>query len=74
MSPDKLSLKAAQDASFSDVAVGDRVLVTGKISFDSKNIITKTVYLVKGSDLKGDRGQGAAGMANTRSFRTALRQ
>ena len=52
MSPDKLSLKAAQDATFADVAVGDRVLVTGKISFDSKNIITKTVYLVKGADIK----------------------
>ncbi len=50
--PDQLSLKAATESSFKDISVGDRILVTGKISADSKNIITKTVYLVKNTDLK----------------------
>ena len=50
--PDQLSLKAATESNFKEIAVGDRVLVTGKISADSKNIITKTVYLVKNADLK----------------------
>ncbi|MEZ5344039.1 MAG: hypothetical protein R2681_00660 [Pyrinomonadaceae bacterium] len=53
--PDNLSLKAATDAKFTDVANGDRILVTGKVSDDKKNIITKTVYLVKDSDLKAQQ-------------------
>ena len=50
--PDKLNLKAATDSTLSEISVGDRVLVTGKVSLDKTNIITKTVYLVKNSDLQ----------------------
>ncbi len=53
--PDNLSLKAATEAKFTDVANGDRVLVTGKVSDDKKSITTKTVYLVKDSDLKAQQ-------------------
>ncbi len=53
--PDNISLKAATDASLSEIGTGDRVLVTGKISEDSSNILTKTVYLVKSSDLKAQQ-------------------
>ncbi len=51
LSPDNLSLKAATPSSLADVTVGDRVLLTGKVSEDKKTIITTAVYLVKGSDL-----------------------
>ncbi len=50
--PDNLSLKAASQSNRSEIAVGDRVLVTGKVSIDKTNILTKTVYLVKNSDVK----------------------
>ncbi len=50
--PDNLSLKAATASTFSDIEIGDRTLVIGKISFDKKNITTKTLYLVKNSELK----------------------
>lgn len=53
--PDNLSLKAATEAKFADVANGDRVLVTGKVSDDKKSIVTKTVYLVKDADLKAQQ-------------------
>ena len=49
--PDNLSLSAATDSSLSEVSVGDRVLVTGKVSDDRTSIIPTAVYLVKGSDL-----------------------
>ena len=56
--PDKLSLKAATDSSFSDISIGDRMLVTGKVALDKKSILTKTVYLVKDSDIKADQAKG----------------
>lgn len=49
--PDNLSLPAAADSSLDELSVGDRVLVTGKVSEDKKTIITTGVYLVKGSEL-----------------------
>jgi hypothetical protein len=49
--PDNLSLKAATPSSLSELTVGDRVLLTGKVSDDKKTIITTAVYLVKGTDL-----------------------
>jgi len=49
--PDNLSLKAATPSSLSELTVGDRVLLTGKVSDDKKTIITTGVYLVKGSDI-----------------------
>ncbi|MCB1023364.1 MAG: hypothetical protein KDB79_03185 [Acidobacteria bacterium] len=53
--PDNLSLKAATDSAYTDVSVGDRALVTGKVADDKKSILTKTVYLVKDSDLKAQQ-------------------
>ena len=50
--PDNLSLKAATDSKLSDISVGDRVLVVGKVSSDKKTILTKSIYLVKGSDIQ----------------------
>lgn len=49
--PDNLSLQAAVDSSLDELSVGDRVLVTGKVSEDKKTIVTTGVYLVKGSEL-----------------------
>ena len=49
--PDNLKLSAAKESSLSELSIGDRVLVTGKVSENKKNIFTKTVYLVKGSDI-----------------------
>ncbi len=53
--PDNLSLKAATDAQQSDISVGDRVLIVGKVSDDKKTVLTKTVYLVKGSDIQAQQ-------------------
>lgn len=50
--PDNLSLKAALESKLSDISVGDRVLVTGKVSGDKKMILAKDIYLVKGSDIQ----------------------
>jgi len=49
--PNDLSLKAAVDSSLDELAEGDRVLLSGKVSEDRKSIVTTSVYLVKGSDL-----------------------
>lgn len=49
--PNDLSLKAATESSLEEVAVGDRVLLSGKVSDDRKSILTTSVYLVKGDEL-----------------------
>ena len=49
--PDNLSLKAATDSKLADISVGDQVVVVGTFPNSKTNMITKTVYLVKGSDL-----------------------
>ncbi len=49
--PDNLSLSAATDSKLENVSVGDRVLITGKVSDDKTRIMTKTIYLVKGSEI-----------------------
>ena len=50
--PDNLKLSAATDAKLADIAVGDRLLVTGKVSDDRKSIYSNKIFLVKGSDLQ----------------------
>ncbi len=50
--PDNLSLAAAADSKLSEITVGDRVLVVGKVSGDKKTVLSKSVYLVKGADLQ----------------------
>lgn len=52
LSPDNLKLSAAEDAVLADITVGDRVLVTGKVSDDKKSIYSNKVFLVKGTDLE----------------------
>jgi len=49
--PENLSLKAATDSKLADISVGDQVVVVGTFPNSKTNMITKTVYLVKGSDL-----------------------
>lgn len=58
--PDNLSLKAATESSLAELSVGDRVLVTGKVSEDRKTIITTALYLVKGSDLAAQQAKQRA--------------
>jgi ribosomal protein L24 len=49
--PDNPSLKAAVAASFADVGVGDKLLVTGMVSADKKTIPAKAIYLLTKSDI-----------------------
>ena len=49
--PDNLSLKAAVDSKLSDISVGDQVVVVGTFPKSKTDMITKTVYLLKDSDL-----------------------
>ncbi len=46
ISPENPSLKAAVDSQLSEIAVGDKLLVTGMVSEDKKSIPAKTVYLM----------------------------
>ncbi|NNF00366.1 MAG: hypothetical protein HKN25_15200 [Pyrinomonadaceae bacterium] len=49
--PDNLSLKAAKDSKLSEISVGDQVVIVGTFPKSKTDMITKTIYLVKGSDL-----------------------
>lgn len=49
--PENPSLKAAVASNFSDIAVGDKILVTGIVSADKKSIPAKTVYLMTKADI-----------------------
>ncbi|MFV0387127.1 MAG: DUF5666 domain-containing protein [Pyrinomonadaceae bacterium] len=49
--PDNLGLKAATDSEKSKIAVGDRVVITGTVAADKSQILSKTVYMVKGAAL-----------------------
>lgn len=55
--PDNLKLSAATPASFEDIAVGDRVLVTGEVSEDKSMISSNKMFLVKGTDLEAQAEQ-----------------
>ena len=48
---DNPSIKAAVSAALSDIAVGDKLLVTGIIAADKKSVPAKTVYLMTKSDI-----------------------
>ncbi len=52
MSPENLSLSAAEDSAIGDISTGDRVLVTGNVSEDKKSVYANKVFLVKGSDIE----------------------
>jgi hypothetical protein len=49
--PENPSLKAAVASSFSDIGVGDKLLVTGIVSADKKSVPAKAVYLMTKSDI-----------------------
>lgn len=49
--PDDPSLKAAIAATFDEVGVGDKLLVTGFFSEDKKTLPARTVYLMTKSDI-----------------------
>lgn len=49
--PDNPILPAAVASSFSEIGVGDKLLVTGKVSDDKKTIPAKAVYLLTKSDI-----------------------
>ncbi len=51
VSPENPSLKTAVESKFSEVGVGDKLLVTGAVSADKKTIPAKTVYLMTKSDI-----------------------
>jgi hypothetical protein len=49
--PENPSLKAAVDSNFSDIGVGDKLMVTGIVSTDKKSVPAKAVYLMTKSDI-----------------------
>jgi len=49
--PDNPTLKAAVASAFSDIGVGDKILVTGMVSADKKSLPAKAVYLMTKSDI-----------------------
>jgi len=51
VSPEKPSLATAVTSSFSDIGVGDKVIVTGILATDKKSIPAKSVYLMTKSDI-----------------------
>ncbi len=51
VSPDNPSLKAAVASNFSDIAVGDKLIVTGIVSSDKKSLPAKAVYLMTKTDI-----------------------
>ncbi|HEV8157516.1 MAG TPA: hypothetical protein VGP58_00685, partial [Pyrinomonadaceae bacterium] len=51
VSPEKPSLATAVASNFSDIAIGDKVIVTGILATDKKSIPAKSVYLMTKSDI-----------------------
>jgi hypothetical protein len=49
--PDNLKLSAATESKLADITAGDRVLVSGTLSENNKDIFAVKVYLVKGTDI-----------------------
>jgi hypothetical protein len=51
ISPENPSMKAAVDSSFSEIGIGDKVVVSGFLATDKKSIPVRTVYLMSKSDI-----------------------
>jgi len=51
VSPEKPSLATAVASNFSDIGIGDKVIVTGILATDKKSIPAKSVYLMTKSDI-----------------------
>ena len=69
VSPENPSLKTAVDANFSDIGVGDKLLVTGMVSEDKKTIPAKVVYLMTKADIAQKQAKRKRRMENTRNYR-----
>ncbi len=76
--PENPTLKAAVAANLSDIGAGDKLLVTGTVSSDKKQIPAKTVYLLSKSDIAQKqtkeaeqwRTRGITGRATKVDFQT----
>jgi hypothetical protein len=53
VSPEVPSIKNAAASSFTDIAVGDKVMVTGIMATDKKSIPARAVYLMTKTDIAG---------------------
>jgi len=53
VSPENPSLKTAVAATFADIGVGDKVIVTGIMASDKKSIPARAVYLMTKADIAG---------------------
>ena len=53
VSPENPSLKTAVAATFTDIGVGDKVIVTGILAGDKKSIPARAVYLMTKADIAG---------------------
>lgn len=62
--PETPRLTAAVDAALSDMSVGDKVLVTGKVAADKKSVPAKAVYLMTKADI------GKRNAAESQAWRT----
>lgn len=51
--PENPVLKAAVPAALTDIGVGDKLLVSGKLSEDKKSLAAKSIYLMTKSDIAG---------------------
>ena len=51
LAPGSTDLKSAQTIALTDIAVGDRVLVTGKVGDDAGSLMASRVILMKSSDI-----------------------
>lgn len=75
---DKPNLQAAVDSSLSEVSVGDKLLVVGKVAADKKSVLARAVYIMtKGDIAKRDtaerdawRTRGVSGKVVSVDFKT----
>jgi len=55
VAPDNPSLRAATVVTASEIAIGDKVLVSGQVAEDRKSVPAKTIYLISKSDIEQRR-------------------
>lgn len=51
VSPENPSLKTAVESAFTDIGVGDKIIVTGIMAADKKSVPARTIYLMTKSDI-----------------------
>jgi ribosomal protein L24 len=57
VSAEKPSFKTAADSSISEIAVGDKIMVTGLVEDDKKSLPAKAIYLLSKSELSQRRAK-----------------